>query len=116
LLPFGPAYAAAGTSVLRILAIGGALRSVTTLYIAIARLRGQGTHILALEGLQMALLVVAVLALAHPFGIEGVAAAWLIATGVTAAVALPALGRFLKGGPRASEPLDDLAPRAGVAA
>jgi O-antigen/teichoic acid export membrane protein len=116
LLPFGPAYAAAGTSVLRILAIGGALRSVTTLYIAIARLRGQGTHILALEGLQMALLVVAVLALAHPFGIEGVAAAWLIATGVTAAVALPALGRFLKGGSRASEALDDLAPRAGVAA
>jgi O-antigen/teichoic acid export membrane protein len=96
MLPFGEDYVRESTSVLRILACACLFRAVTILYIAIARLHGQGLRILAVEALQMVLLLGGAVALAHPLGLEGIALAWLGSTAVVALGILPSLVRRLR--------------------
>jgi O-antigen/teichoic acid export membrane protein len=96
MLPFGADYVRESTLVLRILACGCLFRAISTLYMAIARLQGRGSRILAVEGFQMALLLGGVAALATPLGLEGVALSWLGATGIVALAILPSLVRFLR--------------------
>jgi O-antigen/teichoic acid export membrane protein len=115
LLPFGRSYAEQGTTVLRILAVGGLFRTVTTLAIAVARLEGKGARILALESLEMVLVLSGVALVADSFGIEGVAAAWSVATTITAVAALRGLLRFFRGGGAGPRDVNDFAnPRAPV--
>jgi O-antigen/teichoic acid export membrane protein len=96
LLPFGPDYVQESSPVLRILAFGCLFRAVSVLYMAIARLQGRGSRILAIEGVQMILLLGGAAALARPLGLEGVAVSWLGATAVVALAVLPSLIRFLR--------------------
>ena len=95
LMPFGPDYVREGTSVLRLLAIASLFRGLITFYEAVARVRGNGRSILACELALMAMLLGGAAALAGPFGIEGVALAWLGASVVVAAAVAPALDRLL---------------------
>jgi peptidoglycan/xylan/chitin deacetylase (PgdA/CDA1 family)/O-antigen/teichoic acid export membrane protein len=94
LLPFGADYLREGAPVLRILACGCLFRAVTTLYIAIARLQGKGARILAVESIQMVLLLAGVAALAKPLGLQGVALSWLAASAIVGLSRLPFLMRF----------------------
>lgn len=96
LMPFGADYVREGAPVLRILAIGALFRGATILYIALARLHGNGARILAAEGAQAFLLLTGVVLLAKPLGLQGVAAAWVAATGIVAAVVSPSLVRFFR--------------------
>lgn len=96
MLPFGADYVHESTSVLRILACACVFRAISILYIAIARLHGQGLRILAVEGLQMALLLGGAIALADPLGLDGVALAWLASIAVVALAVLPSLARHLR--------------------
>jgi O-antigen/teichoic acid export membrane protein len=96
LLPFGPDYVRESSPVLRILACSCPFRAISMLYMAVARLHGNGSRILAVEATQMALLLGGAVVLAGPLGIEGVAVAWLGATAVVAIAVLPSLLRFLR--------------------
>jgi O-antigen/teichoic acid export membrane protein len=101
LLPFGADYVRESSPVLRILACGCIFRAITMLYIAIARLQGRGSRILAVESAQMALLLGGAAALTTPVGLEGVALAWLGATSIVALGVLPLLIRFFRSPPEA---------------
>jgi O-antigen/teichoic acid export membrane protein len=102
LAPFGPAYVAESTGVLRILAFASLFRASIILFCAIARLHGRGLPILAVQAALMTSLLLAATLLARPLGIEGVALAWLASHAVVAAVTLPSMRRFLRA--RASTP------------
>jgi O-antigen/teichoic acid export membrane protein len=96
LLPFGDDYVRESSSVLRILACGCLFRAISMLYMAVARLQGRGSRILAVEATQMALLLAGAAALATRLGLEGIALSWLGATAVVALAVLPSLVRFLR--------------------
>jgi O-antigen/teichoic acid export membrane protein len=96
MLPFGPDYVRESTPVLRILGCACLFRAATVLYIAIARLHGQGLRILAVEAVQMVLLLGGAVALAHPLGLEGIALAWLGSIAVVALGVFPSLVRRLR--------------------
>jgi peptidoglycan/xylan/chitin deacetylase (PgdA/CDA1 family)/O-antigen/teichoic acid export membrane protein len=98
LLPFGADYVREGTPVLRILACGCLFRAVTMLYIAISRLQGKGARILAVECIQMMLLLGGVATLANPLGLPGVALSWLGATAIVGLPSLAFLVRFFRVG------------------
>jgi O-antigen/teichoic acid export membrane protein len=104
MLPFGDDYVRESTSVLRILACACAFRAVSTLYLAIARLHGQGLRILVVEGAQTALLLGGAILLADPLGLDGVAVAWLASSAVVALAVLPALVRHLRSTELAASP------------
>ncbi len=99
LLPFGGDYVRESTPLLRILACGCLFRAVTVLYMAIARLQGKGARILAVEAVQMALLLGGAAALATPLGLEGIALSWLGATAIVALAVVPSLVRFFRSPP-----------------
>jgi O-antigen/teichoic acid export membrane protein len=96
LFPFGPDYVSESTPILRILACGCLFRAISMLYMAIARLQGKGSRILAVEATQMALLLAGAAVLATPLGLEGIAISWLVATSLVALAVLPSLVRFLR--------------------
>ena len=105
MLPFGPDYVRESTGVLRLLAGACVFRAAIVLYIALARLHGRGSRILAVEGAQAGLLVAGVLLLSGPLGLEGIAIAWLGATALVAVAVLPTLVRYLRSpAPRAGKP------------
>ena len=99
LLPLGGDYVRESAPVLRILACGCLFRAATVLYITIARLQGKGSRILAVESVQMALLLCGAAALVTPLGIEGVAVSWLGATAIAGLSCLPFLMRFFRSPP-----------------
>lgn len=103
LLPFGEDYVRESTPVLRILAVGCLFRGISTLYMAVSRLEGRGGRILAVEAVQMALMLAGAAALAHPLGLEGVALSWLGATAIVATAILPSLARSLRAPPSTVE-------------
>jgi O-antigen/teichoic acid export membrane protein len=96
LLPFGTDYSREAAPVLRILACGGLFRAASLLYIAIARVQGRGFRILAVQGVQTALLISGAIILAKPLGLEGIALAWLGAMAIAQLMVLPSLARFLR--------------------
>jgi O-antigen/teichoic acid export membrane protein len=69
LLPFGEDYVRESTPVMRILAVSCLFRAIATLYMALARLQGKGFRILAVEALQMAVLLGGTALLAAPLGV-----------------------------------------------
>jgi O-antigen/teichoic acid export membrane protein len=98
LVPFGADYVRESSSVLRILACGCLFRAISVLYMALARLQGRGSRILAVEAVQMVLLLGGAAVLATPLGLEGIAVSWLGATAVVALAVLPSLIRFFRSG------------------
>jgi O-antigen/teichoic acid export membrane protein len=99
LLPFGEDYVRESTSVLRLLACGSGFYAVVALYVGIARLQGRSGGILAVEAAKLPLLLGGAVALSAPFGIEGVALAWLGSVALVALVLAPSLLRFFRAPP-----------------
>jgi O-antigen/teichoic acid export membrane protein len=95
---YGPGYAESGTAVLRLLACASAFRAVTALHIGVCRVVGRGSRILAVQGGTFALVMALTVALAPGYGIEGVAAAWLVANGIVAVASAPLLIHILRRG------------------
>jgi O-antigen/teichoic acid export membrane protein len=106
MLPFGADYVHEGTSVLRILACACVFRGISILYIAVARLHGQGLRILVVEALQMALLLGGAITLADPLGLEGIALAWLGSIAIVAVAVLPSLVRLFRSAPPRAAPTE----------
>jgi O-antigen/teichoic acid export membrane protein len=96
LLPFGADYVREGGPVLRILACACVFRVSVTLYVAIARLYGEGGRILAVEGARALFLLGGVAILSGPLGLEGIALAYLVASALVTVAVLPSLVRFLR--------------------
>jgi O-antigen/teichoic acid export membrane protein len=96
LLPFGAAYARAGTGTLRLFAVASIFRATVILYSAVARVRGRGGRILLANlGLVVAL-VAATVVLGHRYGLIGVGIGWLIAHALVALAVLPSMRTLLR--------------------
>ena len=91
LAPFGADYAREGTDLLRLMALASVFRAAMALFVAVARLRRRGGAILAVQTVFSALLIGLVILLVDPFGINGIALAWLLATTVVAIGVMPSL-------------------------
>jgi O-antigen/teichoic acid export membrane protein len=98
LLPFGEDYVRESSSVLRLLACGCVFYAALALYVAIARVQGRSSGILAVEVLKLPLMLGGAVALSGPFGIDGVALAWLGSVAMVALAVTPSLLRFFRGG------------------
>jgi O-antigen/teichoic acid export membrane protein len=96
LLPFGPDYVREGTSVFRLLACACAFQVTLTVYVAIARLQGQGARILAVEAARAGLLLAGAVVLAGPMGLDGIGIAYLASSVVVTLAVLPSLVRFFR--------------------
>ncbi|HEX4188601.1 MAG TPA: hypothetical protein VHY83_11940 [Solirubrobacteraceae bacterium] len=97
LAPFGASYVHHGVTVLRLLLCASALRVVIALFAAVSRVQGRGVRLAAVELALLALVLGAAGALANPYGIDGVAAAWLAANAVICIPAGSMVVRFLHG-------------------
>lgn len=106
LLPFGAAYAAGASGVLRLLAIASLFRAVVVLYSTVARVRQRGGAILVANASLAVLLVVATVTFGSWFGLTGVGLGWLLAHVVVALCVLPSLRRLLRA-PRGVTPTGD---------
>jgi O-antigen/teichoic acid export membrane protein len=96
LIPFGEDYVREGTPVLRVLACACVFQATIALYMSVARLRGLGLRILAVNGSLAVLLVAGTLLLAGPLGLIGIAVAWLGASAAVGLATVPSLLRFFR--------------------
>jgi O-antigen/teichoic acid export membrane protein len=85
--PFGDDYAREGAPALRLLVLASGCRAVIFLFFAVARVQRRGRPILAVQAALFLLSTGLALALAGPFGAEGVAFAWLATNGILASFA-----------------------------
>jgi hypothetical protein len=113
LLPFGPAYETQGTSVLRLLLLASLFRAGIALFSAVSRIAGRGFRLASVEFALLVLVLGLAVPLAHSYGIEGVAAAWLGANAIIGLTVAPWLIRFLRE-PDLSPREPRLPPRSGV--
>ncbi|MFC5805543.1 lipopolysaccharide biosynthesis protein [Streptomyces formicae] len=98
LAPFGPDYAAHGTTVLRLLAAAALPRVVVELYIGVLRVQGRTGVLAALQGVMCTLVLGSAAVLLGPAGISGAGLAMLLSMAVMAVVSAPGIGAALKGG------------------
>ena len=96
---FGPQYAQESTSVLRILVLGLVPRSIIILYTSIARIRGEVRSVLGVVMASTALILALVYVLSSSFGLNGVAAGWVVGYAVPAIVLVPFVVRMLRSEP-----------------
>jgi O-antigen/teichoic acid export membrane protein len=95
LLVFGQAYADAGTSLLRLLALGTIPNVIVTLGIGVARIEHKGQWVVAVQGVQFAILLGVSALLLPSVGIEAVGLAWAGSQFLLAAVLLVTILRPL---------------------
>ena len=98
---FGPAYAAEGTAPLRLMALAVLPYGIEVVFFAFLRIHARSREILIIQASLAVLVLGLSWVLIRPFGIVGVAIAWLAAHGVVAAIVLvtrllPALGRDVR--------------------
>jgi len=86
---FGPEYAANATDTLRLAMLGLVPFAANAIYLAAARIRGQGRRILLIQASVAVLTLGGSLLLLHSAGIFGVAIAWPLAQALVAAVVVP---------------------------
>jgi len=96
LLPFGPSYVDAGAPVLRLLACASGFRMVEALYSAICRVEGRASRILAIQAAVFVMVIGSAIPLAESYGINGVAAAWLIGNAVAGCCVAPYVARVFR--------------------
>jgi len=96
LLPFAESYRAQGVEVARIIAIAGVFRAMMLFYETVARLQGNGPRLLFVQVFHMIVLVILCFVLSGPWGVNGIAAAWLIAAAATALAVGPWLIGFIR--------------------
>ena len=87
---FGPEYAANATDTLRLAMLGLVPFAANAIYLAAARIRGQGRRILLIQASVAVLTLGGSLLLLRSAGIFGVAIAWPLAQALVAAVVVPA--------------------------
>jgi O-antigen/teichoic acid export membrane protein len=92
----GPEYAAQGSTVLRLMALAIPFSTVSTLYVAICRLRLQMARVVVIEAAIALLVIGLAIALIRPLGIAGVGLGYLIAEFIVAAATIRPLVRFLR--------------------
>jgi O-antigen/teichoic acid export membrane protein len=92
----GPEYAAQGSTVLRLMALAIPFSTVSTLYVAICRLRLQMARVVVIEAAIALLVIGLAIALIRPLGIAGVGLGYLIAEFIVAAATITPLVRFLR--------------------
>ncbi len=95
LLIFGQAYADAGTSLLRLLAIGTIPNVIVALGIGVARIEHKGQWVVAVQGVQFAILLGGSALLLSSTGIEAVGFIWAGSQFLLAAVLLATILRPL---------------------
>ncbi|MEV6206732.1 hypothetical protein [Kitasatospora sp. NPDC051914] len=95
LLPFGAAYSAQGTTVLRLMALSALPNVVLGIAIEVARVRRELRRLVALQIAFSVLVVVLVVGLLPVLGLTGVGLAWLIAACALAVPLLVGLPRWL---------------------
>jgi len=93
LRPFGPAYVAQGTTLLRLLLIATLPQALVSLYLGVQRVRAKVGRVLGAEALVVVLVTAGAVVGMRRFGLVGVGAAWLVAQSTVAAVVAPALRR-----------------------
>lgn len=91
---FGSSYAGAGTTLLRLLAVGVLARSVSALYVGTARVRRRVASIMAVQAGQCLLLFGLSVPCLDRFGIVGVGIAYVVSQSLVAAFLLPSLVRL----------------------
>jgi O-antigen/teichoic acid export membrane protein len=92
----GPEYAAEGSTVLRLMVLAIPFSTVSTLYVAICRIRLQMARVVVIEAMIAVLVIGLAVALIRPLGIAGVGLGYLIAEIVVAAATIMPLVRFLR--------------------
>jgi len=97
LAPFGGHYARQGTTVLRLLLAASALRVLLAIFNAACKAQGRAGRLVAMQFVLFAGFLSLAIPLAHADGIDGVAAAWLVANGLACLCALAALARSARG-------------------
>jgi len=95
LLVFGQAYADAGTSLLRLLALGTIPNVIVALGIGVARIEHKGQWVVAVQGVQFAILLGLSALLLPSKGIEAVGLTWTLSQFLLAAVLLVTILRPL---------------------
>ena len=110
---FGPEYAANATDTLRVAMLGLLPFAANAIFLASARIRGQGRRILLVQAAVAVLTLGGSLLLLRSDGIFGVAIAWPLAQTLVAAVVVPlGLWPLLReaGSPASADPTDPTAP------
>lgn len=95
LLVFGQAYADAGTTLLRLLAIGIIPNVIVALGIGVARIEHKGNWVIAIQGVQFAILLGGSALLLPSQGIEAVGLMWVVSQVLLAAALLATILRPL---------------------
>jgi len=97
LRPFGPAYVAHGTTLLRLLLAGTLPQALVTLYLGVERVRARVKRVLAIEAATIVLVIVGALVGMRWNGLPGLGLAWLFAQVSVATVAAPRLWFAIRG-------------------
>lgn len=105
----GGAYAAEGTTLLRLMAAALPFTVVHSTYIAVARVQQQMGRVVALQTLSAVVVVTLAVLLVTPLGINGVGVAYLCAEALGCAVVAVPLWRFFRAS-RVRLPVPDDAP------
>ncbi len=116
---FGPGYAQAATPLLRMFAVGAALRVVMEVYFAVLRAQSRTSGLAAMQGLLCVLVLGLTLVLLPRTGLIGAGVAEVASLTVIVAIASGRLRRVLRGRvatvPLARTPADGLAPDGDLA-
>lgn len=107
--PFGAEYVRESTTVLRLVLAASLFRAMILLAAAIWRLEGRAGRIAVLDGCTLVGLLCAAIPLAHAFGVNGVAVAWLGSAMAIGCAVLPVLVRHVRA------PDETQSPRAPLA-
>jgi O-antigen/teichoic acid export membrane protein len=93
LRPFGAAYVAHGTTLLRLLLAGTLPQAVITLYLGVERVRAQVSRVIVAEAAVVALVTCGGVVGMRWYGLNGIGAAWLLGQTAVAVAVAPFLWR-----------------------
>ena len=108
LWPFGSAYVAEGTALLRILLLGTIPQAVITLYLGVERVRANMSRIVAVEAAIVAMVTIGGVLAMQRRGLIGMGMCWFLAHLIVAISVVPAL-RKVGDGPQRKPPISALA-------
>ena len=108
---YGASYSRHGAALLRLLAVASLFRAITGLYMAMCRVEGRASRILATQVATFVILVVLVAVLAPSHGLVGVGIAWLGASVLVAATTVWHVITVLRGPSQEAPQQDQAGPR-----
>ena len=96
LTPFGDAYVANATTLMRLLLVGTAIHAVIVLYMAVERLRARVSRVLFAEAALVVLIISGALAGMRANGLVGLGQAYVASEVIVAVVVAPRLWRIIR--------------------